>query len=214
MALSNAYHQDHSITYFPQAQRVATNYQLPTTNHQLPTTNYRRMDQLKPQLPDDHLEYVEAWGRASGSMAHVFRPSTVADLKQTLELAKETGRTVGYRGGGNSYGDAFGNRENIVLDTTRLNRVISWDPESGLIKLEPGVTIEQLWRYVLADGWWPPIVTGTAKTTVGGCASMNTHGKNGWQMGTFGDHITEIEMLMADGKKKVCNRDKNKELFH
>lgn len=172
------------------------------------------MNQLKPQLPDDHFEYVEAWGRASGSMAHVFRPSTLDDLKQKLELAKQTGRTVGYRGGGNSYGDAFGNRENIVLDTTRLNRVINWQPETGLIKLEPGVTIEQLWRYVLADGWWPPIVTGTAKTTVGGCVSMNTHGKNGWQMGTFGDHVTEIELLMADGKKKVCSRQKNKELFY
>ncbi len=171
------------------------------------------MDSLKHELPDDHLEYVEAWGRASGSVAHVFRPSTLAELKKTLQLARDTGRTVGFRGGGNSYGDAFGNRENIVLDTSRLNRIINWDPVSGLITVEPGVTIEQLWRYVLADGWWPPVVTGTAKTTVGGCASMNTHGKNGFNMGTFGDHITEVEMLMANGRKKVCNREKNSDLF-
>ncbi len=171
------------------------------------------MDSLKQELPDDHLEYVEAWGRASGSVAHVFRPSTLAELKKTIQLAKDTGRTVGFRGGGNSYGDAFGNRENIVLDTSRLNRITNWDPEAGLITVEPGVTIEQLWRYVLADGWWPPIVTGTAKTTVGGCASMNTHGKNGFNMGTFGDHITEIEMIMANGRKKVCTRDKNSDLF-
>ena len=172
------------------------------------------MPTLKPELPDDHLEYVEAWGRASGSVAHVFRPSTIDELKKNFKLAQETGRTIGFRGGGNSYGDAFGNRENMVLDLSRLNRITDWNPETGIIKVEPGVTVEQLWRYVLADGWWPPVVTGTAKTTVGGCAAMNTHGKNGFVMGTFGDHITEFEMLMANGRKKVCNREKNSELFY
>ena len=172
------------------------------------------MEPLKPKLSDDHLETVTAWGGASSSVAYVYRPSTVDDLKKIFALAKSTGRTIGLKGGGNSYGDAFGNREEIVLDCSRLNRVVSWNSDTGIIKVEAGVTIEQLWRYVLADGWWPPIVTGTAKTTIGGCAAMNTHGKNGWNMGTFGDHILEVELLMANGRKKVCTREKNSELFY
>lgn len=160
-----------------------------------------------------HLERVWAWGEASSSVARVARPSTVQQLQQLLKHARRDGRTIGFRGGGNSYGDAFSNREQIVLDLTRMNRILEWDPKAGIIRVEPGVTIDQLWRYVLADGWWPPIVTGTAKTTVGGCAAMNTHGKNSWKMGVFGDHVVEFDFMTADGERMTACPDTNPALF-
>ncbi len=166
------------------------------------------------QLPADHLERVDAWGMASHTMGYVFRPSTPEGLADVFDLARQTGQTVALRGGGNSYGDAFSNAEGIVLDLTRLTRILGWNPETGVIRLEPGVTIWQLWQYILEDGWWPPVVTGTAKTTVGGNAAMNTHGKNGWRMGTFGDHIIEFEMMLPSGEVIICSREENSDVFH
>lgn len=162
----------------------------------------------------DHLESIEAWGRASKTVSYVFRPSVVDELPQVFDLARQHGITVGFKGGGNSYGDAFSNSEQIVLDLTRLNRILDWNPHTGVIRLEPGVTMTQLWQYVLQDGWWPPIVTGTAKTTVGGCAAMNTHGKNGWRKGTFGDHVLEFELLMPSGETILCSREENADIFY
>ena len=166
------------------------------------------------QLEQNHLERVWAWGRASSGMAHVYRPSTADGVRAVFQLARENGRTIGFRGGGNSYGDAFGNREQVVLDLSRFKRVLDWRPESGVITVEPGLTVTQLWQYVLEDGWWPPIVTGTAKTTVGGCASMNTHGKNGWKMGTFGEHVLAFDLLLTSGEVLTCSREQNSDLFH
>jgi decaprenylphospho-beta-D-ribofuranose 2-oxidase len=126
-----------------------------------------------------------AWGRASRTAGYVFRPSTITDLRAVLALAQDCGRTVTFRAGGNTYGDAGANSENIVLSLTRMNRILEWDPRTGKITVEPGVTLQQMWQYILGDGWWIPIATGTMKTTVGGCAAMNTHGKNAWKVGHF-----------------------------
>src|SRR5690554_6063196 len=106
----------------------------------------------------NRLERVMAWGGASGSVSHVYRPSTVAELRRIFETARANNLTVGFRGSGNSYGDAALNHENILVNFQRMNRILEWNPETGVIRVEPGVTLKQLWEYVLGDGWWPPVV--------------------------------------------------------
>ncbi|MBS1910396.1 MAG: FAD-binding oxidoreductase [Bacteroidetes bacterium] len=156
---------------------------------------------------------MEGWGGASNSVAYVFRPSTFDEVRSVFELARQSGRTVAFRGAGRSYGDAALNAENAVLDLTRLNRILAWDPAGGTITLEPGVTIRQLWEYVLPHGWWPPVVPGTMYPTLGGCLAMNIHGKNNYREGPIGDHVTEFDLLLPNGDLKRCSRTENVELF-
>ena len=59
------------------------------------------------------------------------------------------GVPLGLRGAGNSYGDASVNARGHVLDISRMNRILAWDPATGVAELEPGVTIEQLWKRIL-----------------------------------------------------------------
>jgi decaprenylphospho-beta-D-ribofuranose 2-oxidase len=177
------------------------------------TTEAYDLSQIPETLSLEHLEVVQPWGGAATSMSYVYRPVTEEQLYQTLKLAHSSGRSIGLRGGGNSYGDAAMNSENIVLDMRRMNRIIDWDPQSGLIRVEPGVTLTQLWQYVLEDGWWPPVVTGTSMTTIGGCAAMNVHGKNAYEVGPIGDHIVEFDMMLPSGEVLTCSRDENHDLF-
>jgi FAD/FMN-containing dehydrogenase len=165
-------------------------------------------------LPAEHLELVPAWGGASSSVSYVYRPTTIDQLHELMSVARKSGRSIGLRGGGNSYGDAALNSENILLDMRRMNRILDWNPESGTVRAEPGVTISQLWQYVLEDGWWPPVVTGTSMTTLGGCAAMNVHGKNAYQAGPIGDHIQEFEMMLPSGEIIVCSREEDDDLFY
>jgi FAD/FMN-containing dehydrogenase len=151
---------------------------------------------------------------ASRSMAHVFRPTTVDGVREVYEVARRTGRTIALRGGGDSYGDAFQNAEEIVLDLSRMTRVLDWNPVTGRIALEPGVQIAHLWRYAIEDGWWPPVVSGTMFTTMGGCAGMNIHGKNAWRVGPFGEHLVEFDLLMPTGELRTVSRESDSELFH
>lgn len=165
-------------------------------------------------LPSQNLELVEGWGMSSNAVAYVFRPSTIEGIGKVFEEARSSGRSVAFRGAGRSYGDAALNSENIILDLTRFNRILDWNPRDGIITLESGVTIKQLWEYVLPDGWWPPVVPGTMFPTIGGCASMNIHGKNNFRVGPIGDHIIAFDILLPTGELRHCSREENRELFH
>jgi decaprenylphospho-beta-D-ribofuranose 2-oxidase len=176
-------------------------------------TQINRERQTTLPLPSDRLAAVSGWGGSNNGMAYLYRPSTVEQLREIFSWAAQNGRSIGLRGGGNSYGDAAMNDESILLDLTRMNRILAWDPENGRLTVEPGVTLQRVWEYVIEDGWWVPVATGTAKITVGGGAAMNVHGKNAWKMGTFGDHIYEFDLMLPSGEIKTCNRQQNSDLF-
>jgi FAD/FMN-containing dehydrogenase len=165
-------------------------------------------------LPADRFVRLTNWSGSTSAMSWVYRPSTVEGIRDVFALARAHGLSVGLRGAGQSYGDASLNAEHVSLDLSRMTRILDWDPASGLIRVEPGVTIRQLWHYVIEDGWWPPVVPGTMLVTLGGAAAMNIHGKNNWKAGPLGDHIVELELLLPSGELVCASRSENAELFH
>lgn len=171
----------------------------------------QRLERSLP--PVQRLERVPAWGGASDSVSYVYRPSTIGDLQDILALARESGLTVGFQGRGNSYGDAALNSENILVDFRRMRRILDWNAQSGVIRLEPGVTLEQLWEYIIEDGWWPPVATGTMNITMGGGVAMNVHGKNAWKIGPIGDHVLAFDLMLPSGEIIPCSRDENSDIF-
>lgn len=167
-----------------------------------------------PRLPRDRMETVSSWGMNTHTLGYVYRPTTVAGIREVFEIARRTGRFVALRGAGRSYGDASLGSENLVLDITRMNRILEWDPQTGVARCEPGVTIRDLWHYALEDGWWPYVVSGTMYPTLAGAAAMNIHGKNNFKVGTIGDHIRAFDLMLPSGEIRTCSRTENPDLFH
>lgn len=175
-------------------------------------TETRTRKELKPSIRN--LERVEGWGMAVHSYSNVFRPREADEIRDAFDFVRRTGRKLALRGGGCSYGDASILHDGVVLDLTQMNRILSWDSKSGLIEIEPGVTLQQLWQTIISSGWWPPVVSGTMFTTIGGCCSMNIHGKNNFKVGPFGNHVLEFDLLLPSGELLTCSREKNSTLFH
>lgn len=163
-------------------------------------------------LPGERLERVEAWGMSSSSAAYVYRPATLNGIVDALNEARRLQASCAIKGAGNSYGDAFQSPEGVVLDLTRMNRILAYDPVSGIIKFEPGVTIDALWRYVIEDGWWPPVVSGTSRVTLGGALAANIHGKNNFKYGPIGEHVLSFDFLSPDGS--VIHATPKDDLFY
>jgi len=162
-------------------------------------------------------ETLEGYGMRDRARCAVARPASVDEARALFASVAARGGSVGLRGAGRSYGDAGLNSGRdagrTVLDLTRLDRVLAYDAATGEITVEPGVTIAQLWRHVLADGWWPPVVPGTMAVTIGGAAAANIHGKNNWRDGVFGDHILRFELLLPSGETVACSREERPDLF-
>ncbi len=168
---------------------------------------------MNTTLPHEKLTLLENFGHSLRSPAYVFQPTEVDEIGQAFELTKQTSLTVTLRGAGRSYNDAALNGGGIVLDLQRLNHIRTWNPESGIICAEPGVTLQQVWQTVLPDCWWPPVVSGTMFTTLGGCLGMNIHGKNNFRMGTIGEHVLEFTAWLPTGAQVTCSPKKNGDLF-
>jgi FAD/FMN-containing dehydrogenase len=164
-------------------------------------------------LPIDRLERTDGWGMAVTAAGYVYRPSTVEGIRAAFALARDSGHSVVLRGSGRSYGDASVNPEHIVLDLTRFNRILAWNPATGILTAEAGATLGQLWRYCIGDGWWPPVVSGTMFPTLGGALGANIHGKNNFKAGPLGDHVDSFELLTAAGDILLCSRESNGEIF-
>lgn len=166
---------------------------------------------MSPSIPNplgpERLVRVTGFGMTAGADGYWFRPTRVEEIQEVLNLARTTGRQVVLRGAGRSYGDANIAQEALVLDLARLNRVRSWDPETGIVEAEAGLTIEGLWRYCLEDGWWPPVVSGTMYPTLGGALAMNIHGKNGWKVGTLGEQVIGLDVVFPTGERAWLTPD-------
>jgi decaprenylphospho-beta-D-ribofuranose 2-oxidase len=156
---------------------------------------------------------LDGFGNAQRSVARCVRPASLEDLADVLRRARDEGYSVAFRGSGRSYGDAALNAGQLVVDNRAMSRVLSFDPATGLLEAEPGVTIEDLWRTGLPHGWWPHVVPGTMFPTMGGCVAMNIHGKNCFKAGPFGDHLLELDLMTASGEVKTLSRQRDAELF-
>jgi FAD/FMN-containing dehydrogenase len=157
---------------------------------------------------------LHGFGRAVRAACRYAAPQTVEELAETLRRASAEGLSVAFRGAGRSYGDAALNAEGLVIDISALRQVIAWDAGSGVIDTQPGLTIEGLWRHTIRDGFWPAVVPGTMRPTLGGCVAMNVHGKNNFKAGPFGDHILDLDLLTPRGELLHCSRDENGDIFH
>ncbi len=119
------------------------------------------------------------------------------------------------RGLGRSYGDASlpTPADGRVLGTTLADRVLSFDEESGIIKVEAGLCLAELNRIFLSRNWFTPVTPGTKFVTIGGMVASDVHGKNHHVSGTFGKHVHSLLLRTGEGLIVSCSREDNADLF-
>ncbi len=154
---------------------------------------------------------LSGWGRHPVITAPCARPERRSELFAAFRDAREDGLIP--FGLGRSYGDAALSREGRVILTRRLDRMLDFDEDTGWLRCEAGVTIEDLIETFAPRGFFPPVVPGTKFVTVGGAIGCNIHGKNHVTQGCFGDHLRSMEILVGDGTVVTCSREDHPELF-
>jgi decaprenylphospho-beta-D-ribofuranose 2-oxidase len=120
------------------------------------------------------------------------------------------------RGLGRSYGDSSlpASGTDKVANTRLANRILSFDPATGVMRAEAGLSLVNLVRLMLPRGWFPPVVPGTKHVTLGGMVASDVHGKNHHVEGCFGAHVRALRVRLADNSIVECSAADHADLFH
>ena len=173
-----------------------------------PTTTYP-FDQLQDKLDGD-LFYDQVWRLLHATDASVFRevpagvcrPAHVDDLRAILAFCQQYKLPIIPRAAGTSLaGQVVGH--GLVVDFSRyMNRILELNTEERWVKVQPGVILDDLNRFLLPYGLFfgPETSTGN-RCMIGGMVANNSCGAHSLVYGSTRDHTLEISALLADGSK-------------
>jgi decaprenylphospho-beta-D-ribofuranose 2-oxidase len=153
---------------------------------------------------------LSGWGKYPVIEAEVGSAGTQDTLAEVVSRLSAWGFIP--RGMGRSYGDS--SLASHVLNMLRLDRMLAFDGERGLLKCEAGLSLEDILEIFVPRGWFLPVVPGTKFVTVGGAIASDVHGKNHHRDGSFCSHVESLDVMLADGTIVTCSPDENPELFH
>ena len=116
-------------------------------------------------------------------------------------------------GMGRSYGDVCLLDGGMLLQTTQMDRLLHFDPQTGMLRCESGLTLAALLDFAVPHGWFLPVSPGTKYVTIGGAIANDIHGKNHHVAGTFGGHVRQFELVRSDGARLHCSPTENEDWY-
>jgi FAD/FMN-containing dehydrogenase len=131
---------------------------------------------------------------------------------ETLPVLTGSDTALAY-GRGRSYGDSCINSHGTQISTRRLNRIIRFDAEQGILNCEAGLTLHEILQVIVPRGWFLPVVPGTRFVTLGGAIANDVHGKNHHHAGSFGCHVRSLTLLRSSGQRELCSPRDNAQRF-
>ena len=178
------------------------------------------MPQVETQQTQQSLAYdpgvstgpapFESWGRYPRYNAKVIPLNWREDFPRVAEGLHNGALPVGM---GRSYGDVCLLKDGNLLQTVGMNRLIDFDPATGILTAESGITLAQILDFAVPRGFFLPVTPGTKYVTLGGAIANDVHGKNHEVAGSFGNYVPCFELVRSDGTRRLCSATENCDWF-
>jgi FAD/FMN-containing dehydrogenase len=150
-----------------------------------------------------------SWGRLTRPLERAARPRHRAEAA-ALAAGAAPRLAVGM---GRSYGDSCLAAGAGIVDMTGLDRLLAFDPATGLLEVEAGATLDAVMRFCVPRGFFPATTPGTRQVTVGGAIANDVHGKNHHRAGTFGRSVRRLTLARSDRGIITCSPTEEAGLF-
>ncbi|MDH3754867.1 MAG: FAD-binding oxidoreductase [Acidimicrobiia bacterium] len=154
---------------------------------------------------------LRGWGNTTPSTARVAHLTSPTGPSDQLAAAGPRGSIA--RGLGRSYGDAAQNAGGVVLDMVATDGSLDLDTATGALTADGGVSVDEILRRVVPQGWILPVLPGTSHVTVGGAIACDVHGKNHHRVGSIGSHLASIDLVIPSGDTVTIGPNRDAHLF-
>jgi glycolate oxidase subunit GlcD len=127
--------------------------------------------------------------------------TTTDEVSKIMSLANKKKIPVTPRGSGTSaVGGALAAKGGILLDLSRMNRILEIEKENGYVVVEPGVICNNLNVALAPTHFFPPDPGSVNLASLGGMVSTNASGNRALKYGTTKHYVLGLEVVLADGR--------------
>lgn len=143
---------------------------------------------------------------------------TTEQVQKVVSLAYENNIPVIARGAGtNLVGACITKKGGIVLNFSKMNKILEINQENLAARVQPGVVIGELQEEVGKIGlFYPPDPSNLAVSTIGGSIALSSGGPKTFKYGSTKDYIIDLKIVLADGRiiNTGANTAKNSTGYH
>jgi len=152
--------------------------------------------------PGDCLPYGYDNSRMQATPDAVVFPTEEPQVVELARLCNEHSTPLIARGKGTgTTGATVPTEGGVVLSLERMNRIIEVDPDNRYIRVQPGVTNQEVQEAAGAHGFfWPPDPTSAAICTVGGNLAYNSAGPRAVKYGTPRENTLGLRAVTGNGQ--------------
>ncbi|BCJ53035.1 hypothetical protein Asp14428_45100 [Actinoplanes sp. NBRC 14428] len=145
-------------------------------------------------LSHDDAEWAPV-GRATAAV----RPRTTEEVGAIVAACADRGIPVVARGAGTGLsGGANAVDGCVILDLSRMNRILEIDPDNMIAVVQPGVVNNDLKAAVAEHGlWYPPDPASAPWSTIGGNVATNAGGLCCLKYGVTRDYVLGLEAVVG-----------------
>jgi FAD-linked oxidoreductase len=143
--------------------------------------------------------------------ALVERPSSIEELSAAITRAASAGRRVRVVGSGHSFSD-LPLTDGVQLRLDRLTRVLGLDRQSGLVRVQAGITIRELSARLAEHGLAMENLGDIDVQTLAGAIATATHG-TGARLRNISSQVVELTLVLADGSVLRCAESLDSDTF-
>ena len=158
-------------------------------------------------LSDEAERYVYSFD-ASNNQQNKALPDAVVfveNIEQVLKVVKianEQMTPIICRGAGtNTVGACVPTHGGIVLNFSKMNKILEINPENMTARVQPGVVVGDLQKAVEKQGlFYPPDPSNLKISTIGGSIAQNSAWARCFKYGATKDYIIDMLVVMANGE--------------
>ncbi|MFW9901446.1 MAG: FAD-binding oxidoreductase, partial [Candidatus Thorarchaeota archaeon] len=123
-------------------------------------------------------------------------------ISEILKIANENKIPVTPRGSGTSLSSgSLSPYGGIILDVSKMNKIITINIENNIVEVEPGVICDELNETLKPYGYFfPPDPGSSSVATIGGMVASNAGGIQAFKYGVTKNYIMYLEVVLPNGE--------------
>lgn len=157
----------------------------------------------KMKKTKEKIVYESDASQIKGNVIKVYLPTTIAEIKAIINLNDN----VVPRGGGTGLAGGAVPLNSVIIDLSKLNKIISLDLKKKIVEVEAGIILEDLNNELARYNLEFPMNPSSAKAcTIGGMIATNAVGTRAVKYGRTSDWVKEFELV--NGKSELVKINK------